>query len=61
MNHDHNHDHNKDNNNDIIDQVYQTEYLFKWYGWGSPVGLGIFLISLGALVSLSIILIKIVF
>jgi len=25
-----------------------TDYIFRWYGWASPIGLGLFLVALGA-------------
>jgi hypothetical protein len=24
-----------------------TDYIFRWYGWASPIGLGLFLVALG--------------
>jgi hypothetical protein len=36
------------NNETARDQWKYAEKALSWYGWGSPVGLGLFLVSLGA-------------
>lgn len=29
-----------------IHELESTEYVMKWYGWGSPIGLSIFFLTL---------------
>lgn len=33
------------------DNIKHTELAPSWHSWGSPVGLGVFLVSLGALLT----------
>jgi len=40
-----------------IHELQDTEYVMKWYGWGSPIGLSIFFWTLAGITAL----IKIVF
>lgn len=40
-----------------IHELQDTEFVMKWYGWGSPVGLSIFLFS----IALAVAILKIVF
>jgi hypothetical protein len=40
------------NENPDVDGWKYAEKAMTWYGWGSPVGLGLFVISIGAFVLL---------
>mgnify|MGYP001289287856 CR=1 FL=1 len=40
-----------------LHELQDTEYVMKWYGWGSPIGLSIFFLTIAAIVAI----IKIVF
>lgn len=42
---------------DELQELQSADYAMRWYGWGSPVGLSIFLLTLVAIAAI----IKIVF